>query len=302
MPYRTYTNPDEQYAGTAFDPYTGRLNGAQLVMQWMARREAEKQKKQQAQWDIEDRELRKRYVESQIAENTKQPAPPKMTEPEFKVWLYENKPDVYKKLYPEPLSPKEKAKQEALGKGEAEKELGVTEKPTKPTAFDQKKAFLDAALKRGDITPEQHREALAGVNMPPTPQTTATSRRLNNGKATSMIRMASGGDPKNYDKPDIETFQRGIQLGVRMDLPVEYNAAKLNIEDGIATKEDEKLVQDIEGLQRFFIERGLPMIEERGWKKARAEFMSLYGQTLSGQLRVIVDKWFKNPGIFQFIR
>lgn len=67
MPYRNYVDPTEQYQGTAFNPYTGRLDGAQLVMQFLARREQEKQKKKQAEWDIEDRDLKKRVAEAQIS-------------------------------------------------------------------------------------------------------------------------------------------------------------------------------------------------------------------------------------------
>jgi hypothetical protein len=63
MPYRTYTNPDEQYAGTAFDPYTGRLNGAQLVMQWMARRKQEKEDKSKEAWEKIAREIEKENAE-----------------------------------------------------------------------------------------------------------------------------------------------------------------------------------------------------------------------------------------------
>jgi hypothetical protein len=46
---------------------TGRLNGAQLVMEFINRVQADKEKKKQAQWDIEDRELKKKLTEAQIS-------------------------------------------------------------------------------------------------------------------------------------------------------------------------------------------------------------------------------------------
>jgi hypothetical protein len=100
MPYRTYTNPDEQYAGTAFDPYTGRLNGAQLVMQWMARREAEKQKKKQETWDVEDRELKKRLTEAQIS-NYYETKPTPVPKPVSKVSPIQVKSLMKRLNYPE---------------------------------------------------------------------------------------------------------------------------------------------------------------------------------------------------------
>jgi hypothetical protein len=56
----------EQYGGTAFDPLTGRLSGGQLVMQVLNQIAALKEKKQQGEWDIEDRDLNKRYKEASI--------------------------------------------------------------------------------------------------------------------------------------------------------------------------------------------------------------------------------------------
>jgi len=65
--YGRYSDPADQYQGTAFNPYTGRLNGAQLVMQFLSRMEADKRKKKEAGWELEDRDLKKRYTEAQIS-------------------------------------------------------------------------------------------------------------------------------------------------------------------------------------------------------------------------------------------
>jgi len=65
MPRYGQTDPTEQYQGSAFNPMTGRLSGAQLVMEFLARMEAEKQKKQQAGWDIEDRGMKQTLFDLQ---------------------------------------------------------------------------------------------------------------------------------------------------------------------------------------------------------------------------------------------
>ena len=67
MPYYGRTDPAEYYAqGGQFDPFTGRLNGGNLVMQFINQLQAIKQQKQQQQWAEEDRELKKRLTEAQI--------------------------------------------------------------------------------------------------------------------------------------------------------------------------------------------------------------------------------------------
>lgn len=59
MPY--YRNDvSDQYQGTAFDPYTGRLNGAALVMNFLNQIESRKRKKKEEAWELEDRETQSR--------------------------------------------------------------------------------------------------------------------------------------------------------------------------------------------------------------------------------------------------
>ena len=56
MAYRTYTDPAQQYQGSGFDPYTGRLQGGQLVMQFMNRMREEQERKKAEQTEGEDRQ------------------------------------------------------------------------------------------------------------------------------------------------------------------------------------------------------------------------------------------------------
>ena len=54
MAYRTYTDPAQQYQGEPFNPMTGRLQGGQLVMQFMNRmREEQERKKAESQMSEE---------------------------------------------------------------------------------------------------------------------------------------------------------------------------------------------------------------------------------------------------------
>jgi hypothetical protein len=81
MPYRNYGGPEDYYGqDSGFDPYTGRLNGGQLVMQFLQRLQAEKDRKKQAGWDVEDREMNKRVKEAQIR-NYDETTPVKAVEP-----------------------------------------------------------------------------------------------------------------------------------------------------------------------------------------------------------------------------
>jgi chromosome segregation ATPase len=66
--YYGRTDPQEQYQGSGFNPLTGRLNGGQLVMEFINRLQALKEKKKQEQWQLEDRELQKEFTKARIAE------------------------------------------------------------------------------------------------------------------------------------------------------------------------------------------------------------------------------------------
>jgi hypothetical protein len=57
MPYSRYTSGPEDYyqQGSNFDPYTGRLNGGNMVLEFLARVAGQKEQKQKDQWAIQDR-------------------------------------------------------------------------------------------------------------------------------------------------------------------------------------------------------------------------------------------------------
>jgi hypothetical protein len=56
MPYRTSSGPEDYYQqGSNFDPYTGRLQGGNMVLEFLARLAGQKEKAKQDEWAVEDR-------------------------------------------------------------------------------------------------------------------------------------------------------------------------------------------------------------------------------------------------------
>jgi hypothetical protein len=101
MPYRSYggSDPAEQYAGTPFDAFTGRLNGGALVMQVINQLAALKKQKQQEGWEVEDRDINKRYKEAQMS-NLGETPQYRPTELEQKIEILSKNPDLFDKLFP----------------------------------------------------------------------------------------------------------------------------------------------------------------------------------------------------------
>lgn len=81
MPYNRYGGPEDYYqqGSSNFDPYTGRLNGGNMVLEFLARLAGQKEQKKKEQWEMEDRDINKRYKEAQISNlgETTQRAEPK---------------------------------------------------------------------------------------------------------------------------------------------------------------------------------------------------------------------------------
>ena len=85
MPRYGYSyGPEDYYQQGGFDPYTGRLNGGQLVMQVLNQIAGNKRKKKEEAWELEDRALNKRYKEAQISNFLEVP-PAKEIKPTSKV-------------------------------------------------------------------------------------------------------------------------------------------------------------------------------------------------------------------------
>lgn len=76
MPYRYggYSDPADYYQGTPFDPFTGRLQGGQMVMSVLNQIAANKRRKKEEEFELEDRDLRKRLTEAQISNYMEVPA------------------------------------------------------------------------------------------------------------------------------------------------------------------------------------------------------------------------------------
>ena len=100
MPYNRYGGPEEYYqqGSSNFDPYTGRLQGGNMVLEFLARIAGQKEKKKQEGWDVEDRELKKRLTEAQIS-NYGETSQPRPTDFEQRLNLYKTDPNAYGEMY-----------------------------------------------------------------------------------------------------------------------------------------------------------------------------------------------------------
>jgi hypothetical protein len=83
MPYYNDPSSDIQ-AGMqgSFNPMTGRLNGGNMVLEFLARMAGQREQKKQDEWAVEDRDLKKKLTEAQISnygETTQRPEPKPMS-------------------------------------------------------------------------------------------------------------------------------------------------------------------------------------------------------------------------------
>ena len=155
MPY--YQQGPEDYYGpqSGFDAYSGRLNGGQLVMAFMNQLRAIKQRKQEEQWAIEDRELNKRVKEAQIKNYEETANPPKMSDKEWEYNLLQSDPEGHKRMFPEKYvtaqSTMEKSRDTEAGKLEARKAAGIDIKKTGSVGDSPDKVVKEYRLKRNEI-------------------------------------------------------------------------------------------------------------------------------------------------------
>jgi len=69
MPYYNDPSSDiQQGMQGSFNPMTGRLNGGNMVLEFLARMAGQKEKAKQDQWAVEDRDLKKQTTEANIGE------------------------------------------------------------------------------------------------------------------------------------------------------------------------------------------------------------------------------------------
>jgi len=91
MPYnnRYPGGPEDYYqqSGSNFNPYTGRLDGGNMVLEFLARLAGQKEQKKQAEWDIEDRDVKNDYLRAQ-SENLRETKPtPQQKMTSFQEWM-----------------------------------------------------------------------------------------------------------------------------------------------------------------------------------------------------------------------
>jgi len=106
MPYYNDPSSDiQQGMQGSFNPMTGRLNGGNMVLEFLARMAGQKEKAKQDQWAVEDRDLDKRYKEAQISNlgETTQRNPTSLQE---RIALLIGNPELYDRVFPKTSGPK----------------------------------------------------------------------------------------------------------------------------------------------------------------------------------------------------
>ena len=154
MPYYNSSDPQgmQQASGNPWynplSPYTNLGGGIQYLLAQMA---GQKEQKKQAEWDIEDRDLKKRLVEAQIGNygetTTKNP-----TSMQERIDLYTNNPDLYNRMFPPPSGPKTPQQIEDEAAARARGTHSVTGSPIdesqRKDAVDARKTALAEAKER----------------------------------------------------------------------------------------------------------------------------------------------------------
>jgi len=145
------------------------------------------------------------------------------------------------------MPPEEAKKQAVLGRTPTVK----PPVPKKPTQFEQKKTVLDGRLARKEITQEQYDEALWGIKSKPvvTRQKGASTRQAN---ATFLKDVYNKADKNSILDEAKKAKARPIVRGIYFDMPFNYNWAVQNKQDGVATPEDEMVIQKYDQMFKFF--------------------------------------------------
>jgi len=202
-----------------------------------------------------------RYRRAQEKEWAKPPAPPtpsstmKTIEEMVAAGIAPNRKiafDMYKGL-----KDPERIKLEAQMRKEGE-EAGKS--PTEQTAFDRKKTALQKRVASGEITQQQMDQALLGIKPPQT-----EGEKIRKGYATRDKNLAFAS--KAHSQISISDMKKQVKGvpgavptvdGVRVDMPTQYGAAMMNVEDRVATPEDEYIIRKYDTMFQAFMDNVLP--------------------------------------------
>jgi len=262
----------EVLGGMAYNPYSEKtdygfvlrnaLNNLLAVrqMQGERAREEEERLKAEAQQAFEnavkERELR-------VKEREKEPTiPASIIEAKA---LMESSPEQYPtlgaalnatlKIKPEKTTEQMEAEEEAKARG---RRKGNPPRPTKPSAYEMKKADIKQAVASGAITQEQGMQSLLGISKERDDTYKGAAIRQANEKAVvdawgdDVITKAKKKVNESFSIPPFN------EMGYRLDMPIEYVIAQKNKTDGVGTEQDEIIIKKYDYIHQIFMEKILP--------------------------------------------
>lgn len=147
---------------------------------------------------------------------------------------------------------------------------GNPPKPSKPNAYEMKKADIKAAVKRRDITPEEGFRLSLGIVKDKDDAMKGAAIRQANEKAVADVFNAA--DPDGEARDSAKRTGGAIPFtteGYRMDMPRQYSVAQKNIKDGAdMTGDDKKIVEKYDAMYNYFIGKIAPKYKSFGdWLK-----------------------------------
>ena len=282
--YGRYSDPADQYQGTAFNPYTGRLNGAQLVMQFMSRQKQAKEEADKTAWEQMVRELERENYELGIkgkklditqkereARDYATPDSPAMAE--FKKRMDEKRAHKRRIEEIEAQGKKEKEVAEARGAG-----------VEKPSDYDKKVAEAKRLHKLGKLTDQELSRVTTGYSGEETEKDRKATRYRIAGETRKAI---DAGIANEYHKnpKDRETMKSA--LGVDLTMPHEYNISKRMMEADVADDSDYDTIKKYEDLQRFYQEQLKPSMS------LKQLMASEFYKGLDEKLKAELVKWYR---------
>lgn len=131
------------------------------------------------------------------------------------------------------------------------------EKPKKLTAYEMKKRDFQALVDTGELTQKQADAKHLGIKTKEELLLAGRTARDANKKYVNDV-MNSVAPSRKKLPGKIRTILRDAQgepptvAGVRVDMPFAYNVAKENIEDGVITPEDTRIVEKYDAEFTFF--------------------------------------------------
>lgn len=209
MPYNSRYNsgPEDYYqqSGSNFDPYTGRLQGGNMVLEFLARMAGQKEQKKKEQWETEDRDINNRYKEAQISNlgETTQRNPTSIQE---RIALLMENPELYDRLFPKSAGPKtpEQIESEAAARARGSASVSgpkAADESERKDSVEQRKSATISAKERK----KRYEEAMTEIG--------AIEKQISATKL-GMIKAQNNGDSQSA-----AVFQQTLsQLQIKKDI------------------------------------------------------------------------------------